>query len=64
MIKRILLLNLLLALPGAAQPRTADVRVDFGAKTGELDTGRMALGQGGLSADPMWTSRVAEVRAL
>jgi len=32
--------------------------------TGSLDPGRMALGQGGLSEEPMWGARAAEIRAL
>ena len=48
----------------AAQPQTATVTVSTNEFTGPLDMGRMALGQGGLSAEPMWESRAAEIRAL
>jgi hypothetical protein len=46
------------------QPHTATVRVNFGEKSGTLDIQRIALGQGGLSAEPMWDDRMAEIRAL
>lgn len=61
-----LALVLLAALPAAvfAAPREAVVQVSFGERTGALDLGRMALGQGGLSAEPMWDSRMPEIRAL
>ena len=48
----------------AAQPRTATVHVDSSRRSGLLDTGRMALGRGGLSSELMWASRMPEVRAL
>jgi hypothetical protein len=40
------------------------VKVSFGAPLGPMAIDRMALGQGGLSDEPMWDSRIAEVRAL
>jgi hypothetical protein len=46
-----------------AEPAPA-VRVLFGDRQGPLEIDRFALGQGGLSDDPMWDDRVAEVRAL
>ena len=61
---RFLLLATAAAALAFAQPRTATVRVDFAQKSGTLDTSRIALGQGGLSADPMWASREPEIRAL
>src|SRR5262245_62960176 len=58
----------ILALGGAgrvdAQTREVSVRVSFGERLGPLEIDRMALGQGGLSDEPMWDSRIAEVRAL
>jgi len=48
----------------AAQQQTATVTVSTSEFTGALDMGRMALGQGGLSVEPMWESRAAEIRAL
>ena len=47
-----------------AQPHVGTVNVAFGERSGPLEIDRMALGQGGLSDEPMWESRVAEVRAL
>lgn len=53
---------------GAAQaqtrPREVAVRVDFSRRTGPMEIGKIALGQGGLADEPMWESRIAEVRAL
>src|ERR1043166_9909766 len=48
----------------AAQNRTADVRVNANDKLGPLEMDRFALGQGGLSEEPMWADRVAEIRDL
>src|ERR1051326_6295321 len=48
----------------AAQNRTADVRVNANDKLGPLEMDRFALGQGGLSEEPMWADRAAEIRAL
>jgi xylan 1,4-beta-xylosidase len=45
-------------------PRSVAVTVDFGDRTGPMEIGRIALGQGGLSDEPMWDSRIAEIRAL
>src|SRR5215472_13882458 len=53
----------LFALAAAAQD-PARVEVNFTNRLGPLNISQMALGQGGLSQDPMWDSRVAEVRAL
>src|SRR5947209_17698394 len=47
-----------------AQTREVAVRVAFGERLGPVEIDRMALGQGGLSDEPMWDRRVAEVRAL
>ena len=47
-----------------AQTQTAQVQVAFSQRLGPLEIGKMALGQGGLSDDPMWADRLAEVRAL
>jgi xylan 1,4-beta-xylosidase len=59
---------LLLAAAGAraAEPATdrAEVRASFGERLGPLEMDRMGLGQGGLSEEPMWDGRIAEVRAL
>ncbi len=47
-----------------AQPLSGTVRVDFGRREGPLEIRRMGLGQGGLSDEPMWDGRVAEIRSL
>ena len=47
-----------------AQPRKVSVRVSFNERLGLLEIDRMALGQGGLSDEPMWDNRIAEVRAI
>ena len=54
----------LFAAVAEGQARTATVIVSTDQVTGPLDMGRMALGQGGLSEEPMWDSRVSEIRAL
>ena len=46
------------------QTRHANVVISTDEVTGPLDMGRMALGQGGLSEEPIWDSRAAEIRAL
>ena len=45
-----------------AQPRQVSVKVSFSERLGPLEIDRMALGQGGLSDEPMWDSRIAEIR--
>lgn len=47
-----------------AQTQTVQVEIAFPERLGPLGIGKMVLGQGGLSDDPMWADRVAEVRAL
>lgn len=48
----------------AAAQTAARVQVDLAEKGAPLNIDRMALGQGGLSHEPMWDGRVAEIRAL
>lgn len=48
--------------PALAQE--GSVRVSLGERLGPLHIDRMALGQGGLSDEPMWDGRIAEIRAL
>jgi hypothetical protein len=61
----LLLLVLLFALrPLGARAQTAQVQVAFAQRLGPLAMDCMALGQGGLSAEPMWAERIAEIRAL
>src|SRR5436853_7433392 len=60
-------LLMVVAIPGvsAGQESTAaTVKVSFSERLGPLDIDRMGLGQGGLSDEPMWENRVAEIRAL
>lgn len=55
------------ALAGVAlslQAQNAHVQVSFSERLGALDIDHMALGQGGLSDQPMWAERVAEIGAL
>lgn len=46
-----------------AQPART-VTVDFAHRAGPLEIDRMALGQGGLSDQPMWDGRIPEIRSL
>ncbi len=48
----------------AAHAQKAQVQVAFSEPLGPMEIDHMALGQGGLSDEPMWASRVAEIRAL
>src|SRR5947209_16990864 len=61
---RIALSIFLAALPVGAQQRSATVQIGFTQKLGTLDPGRISLGQGGLSQEPIWDSRAVEIRAL
>jgi len=49
---------------GVAQNRTATLTLDFTKDLGPMQMDHISLGQGGLSPDPMWDDRIAEVRAL
>ena len=48
---------------GAAQEQ-AQVTVRFTNTVGKLEMSKMALGQGGLSEEPMWNDRITEIGAL
>ncbi len=48
----------------AFSAETAKVEVDFAQRMGAMNIGQMALGQGGLSSEPMWAERIPEIRAL
>jgi hypothetical protein len=50
--------------PAVAQTRTATLTLDFTKKLGPIQMDHVSLGQGGLSPDPMWDNRIAEIRAL
>jgi xylan 1,4-beta-xylosidase len=55
---------ILLACTAPSPAQTAEVTLAFSERLGPLRIDQMALGQGGLSEEPMWDSRSAEVRAL
>lgn len=42
----------------------AQITISFTNALGPMDIHKMALGQGGLSQEPMWNDRVTEIRAL
>src|SRR6516225_7895790 len=47
-----------------ADSETAHLQVKFNELLGPMEMDRMALGQGGLSDQPMWADRAAEIQAL
>ena len=47
-----------------AQTPATPVKVFLNERLGPLEMDRFALGQGGLSEEPMWEDRAAEIRAL
>jgi xylan 1,4-beta-xylosidase len=47
-----------------AQTRNISVRLNLNDTAGPLEMDRFALGQGGLSEEPMWADRAAEIRDL
>src|SRR5690349_6910918 len=49
---------------GCALAQPQEVEIHFGKRLGSMDINRMALGQGGLSEEPMWQDRIPEIRAL
>ena len=48
----------------SAQTRTVTMNLDFSKNLGPMEIDHISLGQGGLSPDPIWDSRIAEIRAL
>jgi hypothetical protein len=60
----LVILSLAWASSVSAQPRDVSVNVSVAERLGSLEIDRMALGQGGLSDEPMWDNRVAEIKAL
>ena len=52
------------AMPAPSQDRTVTLRLNLSSTAGPLEIDRFALGQGGLSEDPMWADRAAEIRDL
>src|SRR4029079_1741509 len=51
-------------LTGGALAQAQEVEVRINKRLGPLRIERMALGQGGLSEEPMWQDRISEIRAL
>jgi len=58
------MIALLYAAGALAQSEPTRVTVSLNERLGPMKIDQFALGQGGLSEDPMWDSRIAEVRAL
>jgi xylan 1,4-beta-xylosidase len=58
------LFNLLWFLSTSTFAQTTQVQVGFAEKQGPMRMERMALGQGGLSEEPMLAGRLTELRAL
>jgi len=54
----------LLRTAGSLQAQNAHIEVDFAKRLGPMHIDHTALGQGGLSDEPMWADRVPEIRAL
>jgi hypothetical protein len=63
-IHRLTLVCLIGAASAQAQTHVGTVKVAFAQRLGPMEIDRMSLGQGGLSDEPMWDSRIAEVRSL
>ncbi|HWA93844.1 MAG TPA: hypothetical protein VG844_04520 [Terracidiphilus sp.] len=59
-----LVLGAWFAAAASAQTRTATLNLEFGRDLGPAEMDHISLGQGGLSPDPMWDNRIAEIRAL
>jgi hypothetical protein len=47
-----------------AEKEAVQVVVSLDERIGPMEIDKFALGQGGLSCEPMWDSRIAEIRAL
>jgi hypothetical protein len=52
------------AVTAFSQNRTVALHLNLNETQGPMEMDRFALGQGGVSEDPMWADRVAEVRDL
>jgi len=59
-----LLLYIFILTGMQAGAQATNVKVEFGREMGPLKMERMALGQGGLSEEPMLADRIAEIKAL
>jgi xylan 1,4-beta-xylosidase len=53
-----------IAISAQSQSRTVALRLNLNDTAGPLEIDRFALGQGGLSEEPMWADRAAEIRDL
>ena len=53
-----------MAFQACAEEQAVQVTVSLSERLGPMHIERMALGQGGLSQEPMWDNRIAEIRAL
>ena len=60
------LVALLIVAAASANPqsRNISIHLNLNSTAGPLEMDRFALGQGGLSEEPMWADRVAEIRDL
>ncbi len=58
------MLILFLLVSSVAAAESPRIEVDFARQLGPLKINQMALGQGGLSSDSMFSSRIGELRAL
>jgi xylan 1,4-beta-xylosidase len=61
---RLGLLLCFLIIRGFAADSPGQIHINFAQRQGPLNISQMALGQGGLSHEPMWDDRITEIRAL
>src|SRR4026209_480515 len=61
---RFIALFLAAVVRAAAQSRTVALRLNLGDSLGPMVVERLAVGQGGVSEEPMWAGRVNEIRDL
>ena len=61
---KLFLLSICMVAVAHLQAQVTTVKVDFAKELGPMKMEQMALGQGGLSEEPMLASRVTELRAL
>jgi xylan 1,4-beta-xylosidase len=57
-------LLLLFVVPVLTQGRIIPITIDVQKALGPMEISRFALGQGGLSDDPIWPARIPEIRSL
>ena len=58
------LLILVFVVPALTQGRNISITIDAEKGVGPMEISRFALGQGGLSEDPIWHDRIPEIRSL